>query len=94
MHCPDESLVLARSSAFRAMSKSSNFPQVAGDRQLGFTSVMATIPSSALEKTERAVDCAESGHNKVSSHSVWFVGVSWRSAEGRGLLIFLTGIDS
>jgi diguanylate cyclase (GGDEF)-like protein len=71
MHCPDEALVLAAFERFRANVEKFNFPQ--GCRvtvSCGFTSVMADdSPSSALDKTERAVDFAQrSGHNRVSSH--------------------------
>jgi diguanylate cyclase (GGDEF)-like protein len=71
MHCPDEALVLAAFERFRSNIEKFNFPQ--GCRvtvSCGFTSVMADdSPSSALEKTERAVDFAQrSGHNRVSSH--------------------------
>lgn len=71
MHCPDEALVLAAFERFRANVEKFNFPQVGRVTvSCGFTSVMADdSPSSALEKTERAVDFAQrSGRNKVSSH--------------------------
>ncbi|MES2880213.1 MAG: GGDEF domain-containing protein [Pseudomonadota bacterium] len=71
MHCPDEALVLAAFERFRGNVEKFNFPQVGHlTVSCGFTSVMADdSPSSALEKTERAVDFAQrSGHNKVCSH--------------------------
>ena len=71
MHCPDEALVLAAFERFRANVEKFNFPQVGRVTvSCGFTSVMADdSPSSALDKTERAVDFAQrSGCNKVCSH--------------------------
>jgi diguanylate cyclase (GGDEF)-like protein len=71
MHCPDEALVLAAFERFRANVEKFNFPQVGCVTvSCGFTSVMADdSPSSALEKTERAVDFAQkSGQNTVASH--------------------------
>jgi diguanylate cyclase (GGDEF)-like protein len=71
MHCPDEALVLSAFERFRANVEKFNFPQVVHVTvSCGFTSVLADdSPSSALEKTERAVDFAQrSGHNRVSSH--------------------------
>jgi len=71
MHCPDEALVLAAFERFRVNVEKFNFPQVGHlTVSCGFTSVMADdSPSSALEKTERAVDFAQrSGSNKVCSH--------------------------
>jgi diguanylate cyclase (GGDEF)-like protein len=71
LHCPDEALVLAAFERFRVNVEKFNFPQVGKVTvSCGFTSVMANdSPSSALEKTERAVDFAQrSGHNKVCSH--------------------------
>jgi len=71
MHCPDEALVLAAFERFRANIEKFNFPQVGRVTvSCGFTSVMADdSPSSALEKTERAIDFAQrSGRNKVCSH--------------------------
>ena len=71
MHCPDEALVLAAFERFRTNVEKFNFPQVGRVTvSCGFTSVMADdSPSSALEKTERAVDFAQrSGRNKVCSH--------------------------
>lgn len=71
MHCPDEALVLAAFERCRANMEKFNFPQV-GHLTVccGFSPVLADdSPSSALEKTERAVDFARrSGHNKVCSH--------------------------
>ena len=71
MHCPDEALVLAAFERFRANVEKFNFPQVGRVTvSCGFTSVLADdSPSSALEKTERAVDFAQrSGRNRVCSH--------------------------
>ena len=71
MHCPDEVLVLAAFERFRTNIEKFNFPQVGRVTvSCGFTSVTADdSPSSALEKTERAVDFAQrSGRNKVCSH--------------------------
>lgn len=71
MHCPDEALVLAAFERFRANVEKFNFPQVGRVTvSCGFTSVLADdSPSSALDKTERAVDFAQrSGCNKVCSH--------------------------
>lgn len=71
MHCPDEALVLAAFERFRANVEKFNFPQVGRMTvSCGYTPVMADdSPSSALEKTERAVDFAQrSGRNKVCSH--------------------------
>ncbi len=71
MHCPDESLVLAAFERFRTNVEKFNFPQVGRVTvSCGFTSVMADdSPSSALEKTQRAVDFAQrSGRNRVCSH--------------------------
>jgi diguanylate cyclase (GGDEF)-like protein len=71
MHCPDEALVLAAFERFRVNVEKFNFPQVGHlTVSCGFTSVMADdSPSSALEKTERAVDFAQrSGRNRVCSH--------------------------
>jgi diguanylate cyclase (GGDEF)-like protein len=71
MHCPDEALVLAAFERFRANVEKFNFPQVgAVTVSCGFTSVMADdSPSSALEKTEKAVEFAQfSGCNRVISH--------------------------
>lgn len=70
MHCPDEALVLAAFERFRGNVEKFNFPQVGHlTVSCGFTSVMADdSPSSALEKTERAVDFAQrNGHNQVCS---------------------------
>ena len=71
MHCPDEALVSAAFERFRANVEKFNFPQVGRVTvSCGFTSVMADdSPSSALDKTEWAVDFAQrSGCNKVCSH--------------------------
>ena len=71
MHCPDEALVLAAFERFRVNVEKFNFPQVGNlTVSCGFTSVMADdSPSSALEKTQRAVDFAQrSGRNRVCSH--------------------------
>jgi diguanylate cyclase (GGDEF)-like protein len=71
MHCPDEALVLAAFERFRANVEKFKFPQVGRMTvSCGFTSVMSDdSPSSALEKTERAVDFAKrSGGNKACSY--------------------------
>ena len=71
MHCPDEALVLAAFERFRANVENFNFPQVGKlTVSCGFTTVLADdSPSSALEKTERAVDFAQrSGSNRSCSH--------------------------
>ena len=71
MHCPDEALVLAAFERFRANVEKFNFPQVGRVTvSCGFTSVLADdSPSSALEKTELAVDFAQrTGRNKACSH--------------------------
>jgi len=71
MHCPDEALVLAAFERFRAKVEKFNFPQVGHVTvSCGFTPVLADdTPSSAVEKTERAVDFAQrSGCNRVCSH--------------------------
>jgi diguanylate cyclase (GGDEF)-like protein len=71
MHCPDEALVLAAFERFRANVEAFNFPQVGKVTvSCGFTSVLADdSPSSALEKTQRAVDFAQrSGRNRACSH--------------------------
>ncbi len=71
MHCPDEALVLAAFERFRSNVEKFNFPQVGKlTVSCGFTSVLADdSPSSALEKTERAVDFAQrSGGNRSCSH--------------------------
>ena len=64
-------LVLAAFERFRANVEKFNFPQVGKlTVSCGFTSVLADdSPSSALEKTERAVDFAQrSGSNRACSH--------------------------
>lgn len=71
MHCPDEALVLAAFERFRVNVEKFNFPQVGHVTvSCGFTPVLADdSPSTALEKTERAVDFAQrSGCNRVCSH--------------------------
>jgi diguanylate cyclase (GGDEF)-like protein len=71
MHCPDEALVLAAFERFRSNVEKYKFPQVGRITvSCGFTTVLADdSPSSALEKTERAVDFAKrSGGNKACSH--------------------------
>ena len=71
MYCPTEEIVLAAFERFRANVEKYNFPQVGRVTvSCGFTSVMADdSPSTALEKTERAVAFArkQSG-NKAVSH--------------------------
>ena len=71
MHCPEESVVLAVFERFRANVEKFNFPQVGRITvSCGFSTVTADdSPSTALEKTERAVDVAQkSGHNAVRSY--------------------------
>jgi diguanylate cyclase (GGDEF)-like protein len=71
MHCPLEDVVLAAFDRFRANVEKFNFPQVGRVTvSCGFTSVMADdSPSTALEKTERAVEFARKhGGNKAASH--------------------------
>lgn len=71
MHCPDEALVLAAFERFRANVEKFTFPQVRKVTvSCGFTDVLADdSPSSALEKTERAVDFSQrSGRNRVCSY--------------------------
>ncbi|APW43655.1 GGDEF domain-containing protein [Rhodoferax saidenbachensis] len=71
MHCPDEALVLAAFERFRANMEKFNFPQVGRvTASAGFTRITADdSPSTALERTERAVDYAQhNGYNKVFSH--------------------------
>jgi diguanylate cyclase (GGDEF)-like protein len=71
MHCPDEALVLAAFERFRANVEKFKFPQVGRITvSCGFTSVMENdSPSSALDKTQRAVDFAKrSGGNKACSY--------------------------
>ena len=71
MHCPDEAPVLAAFERFRANVEKFNFPKVGQVTvSCGFTHVMADdSPSSALEKSDRAVDFAQNnGRNQVCSH--------------------------
>jgi diguanylate cyclase (GGDEF)-like protein len=71
MHCPDEALVLAAFERFRVNVEKFKFPQVGRVTvSCGFTSVMENdSPSSALDKTQRAVDFAKrSGGNKACSY--------------------------
>lgn len=71
MHCPDEALVLAAFERFRANVEKFNFPQIGKlTVSCGFTPVLPDdSPSSALEKTERALDFAQrSGGNRSCSH--------------------------
>ena len=71
MHCPDEALVLAAFERFRANIEKFNFSMVGRTTvSCGFTNVMLDdSPSSALEKTERAIDFAQrSGGNKACSY--------------------------
>lgn len=71
MHCPLEDVVLSAFDRFRANVEKYNFPQVGRVTvSCGFTSVMADdSPSTALEKTERAVEFArKQGGNKAASH--------------------------
>jgi diguanylate cyclase (GGDEF)-like protein len=71
MHCPLEEVVLSAFERFRTNVEKFNFPQVGRVTvSCGFTSVMADdSPSTALEKTERAVEFArKQGGNKAASH--------------------------
>lgn len=71
MHCPDEALVLSAFERFRANIEKYQFPKLGRVTvSCGFTSVLADdSPSSALDKTDSAVDFARrSGGNKVCSH--------------------------
>ena len=71
MHCPDEALVLAAFERFRANVEKFNFPQIGKlTVSCGFTPVLPDdSPSSALEKTERALDFSQrSGGNRSCSH--------------------------
>ena len=72
MHCPDEALVLATFERLRLNMEKFNFPQV-GTVTIcaGFTRVTPEdSPSTALERTERTVDYAQThGRNKVLSHA-------------------------
>lgn len=70
-HCPDEALAFGAFDRLRANVEKFSFPQV-GRVTLcaGFTRVMADdSPSTALERTEQAIDFAQkNGPNKVCSH--------------------------
>ena len=92
MHCPDEALVLAAFERFRVNVEKFNFPQVGRVTvSCGFTPVTADdSPSSALEKTERAVDFAQrGGRNQVCSYqSLVRQGVFGEAPKVGGVEIF------
>jgi diguanylate cyclase (GGDEF)-like protein len=70
-HCPEEALALGAFERLRANIEKYNFPQVGRVTvSAGFTRVLADdSPSTALERTEQAVDFAhKNGRNKVCSH--------------------------
>ena len=70
-HCPEESQALAAFERMRANVEKYNFPQVGRVTiSAGFTRVLPDdSPSTALERTEQAVDYAEkNGGDKVVSH--------------------------
>jgi diguanylate cyclase (GGDEF)-like protein len=70
-HCPDESLALGAFERMRANVEKFNFPQVGRVTiSAGFTRVLADdSPSTALERTEQAIDYAQkNGRNMVCSH--------------------------
>jgi diguanylate cyclase (GGDEF)-like protein len=71
LHCPDEALVLGAFERFRANVEKYNFSKVGRVTvSCGFTTVLEDdSPSSALEKTEKAIDFARrSGGNKACSY--------------------------
>lgn len=70
-HCPDEALAFGAFERLRTNVEKFNFPQVGRlTISAGFTRIMADdSPSTALERTEQAVDFAQkNGRNKVCSH--------------------------
>lgn len=70
-HCPEEALALGAFERLRANVEKYNFPQVGRVTvSAGFTRVLADdSPSTALERTEQAIDFAQkNGRNKVCSH--------------------------
>lgn len=70
-HCPEEALAFGACERLRANVEKYNFPQVGRVTvSSGFTRVLADdSPSTALERTEQALDFAQqNGHNKVCSH--------------------------
>lgn len=70
-HCPEESLALGAFERLRANVERYNFPQVGRVTiSAGFTRVLADdSPSTALERTEQAIDFAQkNGRNTVCSH--------------------------
>lgn len=70
-HCPEEALALGAFERLRANVEKYNFPQVGRVTvSAGFTRVLADdSPSTALERTEQAIDYAQrNGRNKVCSH--------------------------
>lgn len=81
LHCSDEALVLGAFERFRINVEKYNFSKVGRVTvSCGFTTVLADdSPSSALEKTEKAVDFARrSGGNKACS----FLGLASRGVFG------------
>ncbi|MEK9951609.1 MAG: GGDEF domain-containing protein [Curvibacter sp.] len=70
-HCPEEALALGAFERLRTNVEKYNFPQVGRVTiSAGFTRVLADdSPSTALERTEQAIDYAQrNGRNKVCSH--------------------------
>ncbi|KRH99791.1 diguanylate cyclase [Curvibacter sp. PAE-UM] len=70
-HCPEEALALGAFERMRANVEKFSFPQVGRVTvSSGFTRVLADdSPSTALERTEQAIDFAQkNGRNKVCSH--------------------------
>jgi diguanylate cyclase (GGDEF)-like protein len=70
-HCPEEALALGAFERLRANVEKHNFPQVGRVTiSAGFTRVLADdSPSTALERTEQAIDFAQrGGRNQVCSH--------------------------
>lgn len=70
-HCPDEALAFGAFERLRINVEKFNFPQVGRlTISAGFTRIMADdSPSTALERTEQAVDFAQkNGRNKICSH--------------------------
>lgn len=72
MHCPEEALVLAAFERFRTNMDKFAFPQAGHATACGgFTRITADdSPSTALERTERAVDYVQHhGGNQVASYA-------------------------
>jgi diguanylate cyclase (GGDEF)-like protein len=70
-HCPEEALALGAFERLRTNVERYNFPQVGRVTiSAGFTRVLADdSPSTALERTEQAIDFAQkNGRNQVCSH--------------------------